>query len=262
MEALTETLFSDKGLLNLHFEFELRGLLRLGREIYPYARTLLALAHGRAKLFQIAAYLGKKGPETKKTLQRLMAEGIVSKSGSFYVLSDPLFRFWLRNVYQLKERELSPERGGARLPFQNCLASEIRRIEEGDQKDLTARLESLFREFRNDVVEVNQKRVSCPAFLELATRPTNGRFFPILGRTSQGRWFCQVFRDVIQEGDVAGFSEELKRFRRKIQRKVMVALGGIELNARLMAQESKIQIWDLENLNAVLDLYGQLKVMP
>ena len=261
LESLTDTLFSDHGLLNLHFEFRLQGLFRWGREILPFVKTLLALAHGRAKLFQIAAYSGKKVPETQKTLQRLMGEGMVLKSGSFYVLTDALFRFWLRNVYPIKERELSPGKEKARFHFQNRLDHEIRKIEEEDRKDLTARLESLFREFRNDVVQINQKKVQCPSFLELATRPTNGRFFPILGRTSQGRWFCQVFKDLIHEGDVAGFVEELKRQRKKIQKKVMVALGGIELNAKLMAQEGKIQIWDLASLNALLDLYGKLKII-
>ena len=38
-------------------------------------------------------------------------------------------------------------------------------------------------------------------------------------------------------------------------------LGGIELNAKLMAQEAKIQLWDVENLNALFDLYGKLKLI-
>ena len=262
MRILTETLFSDRGLLNRHFEFELQGLLCLGRHPRPYVKTLLAVANGRAKLFQIAAYLGKKAPEAKKLLQKLVGEGILEKKGSFFCLPDPLFRLWLRYVLQAKERDLDPTGERARSYFQSRLAEEIRKIREEDQKDLTGRMESLFREFRNDVVEVSQKRIKCPAFLEIASRPTNGRFFPILGRTSQGRWFCQVFRDLVTEGDVSGFVEELKRFRKTIPRRVMVVLGGIDLNAKLLAQEGKIQIWDLENLNALLELYGKLKIIP
>lgn len=261
VETLTETLFSERGNLNRHFEFELQGLLGLGRTTRPFAKTLLAVASGRAKVLQIAAYLGKKVPETKKVLQRLAGEGFLEKRGSFFSLPDPLFRFWLRNVFQVRDRQLDPSGAWARSFFQARAMEEIRRIEEEDRKDLTGRIESLFREFRNDVVEVSHKKIKCPAFLEIASRPTNGRFFPILGQTSQGRWICQVFRDLITEGDVAGFADELKKFRRKIQRKVMVALGGIDLNAKLMAQEGEIQIWDLENLNALLELYGKLKVI-
>lgn len=261
VETFTETLFSGRGLLNLHFEFELQSLLRLVRHTRPYVKTLLAVASGRVKVLQIAAYLGKKAPETKKILQRLAGEGVLEKKGSFFRLPDSLFRFWLRNVFQVKDRDPEPREERARLYFQSRVVEEIRKIEEEDQEDLTGRMESLFREFRNDVVEVSHKKIKCPAFLEIASRPTNGRFFPLLGRTSQGRWLCQVFRDQVTEGDVSGFVEELKRFRRNIPRKVMIALGGIDLNAKLMAQEGKIQIWDLENLNALLELYGKLKVI-
>ena len=261
MRVLKESLFSNCGLLNRHFEFEIQNLLRISHPIRPYVNTLLAVAHGRVKLPQIVAYAGKKGLETKKNLQRLVKEGMLQKKGSFYFLPDPLFRFWLKNVYQVKDREFHPSGGKTQASFEIRLEREVRKIEEEDQKDLTARLEALFREFRNDVVEMGRKKVKCPSFLELASRPTNGRYFPMLGRTSQGRWFCQVFRDTVTESDVAGFSEELKRYRRNIARRVMVTLGGIDLNAKLMAQEGKIQIWDLENLNMLLDLYGQRKVL-
>lgn len=262
LHTMTETLFSDTGFLNQRFEANIQGLSAWGRSVSPYVKTLFAIANGRSKLPQIAAYIGRKAPETKKVLQRLAGEGYLEKKGSFYRLPDPLFRFWLKNVLQVKDRETgpSPERG--QLAFQNRLEEEVRKIEEEERSDLTVRIESLLREFRNDVVEVNQKKIRCPAFFELASHPTNGRYFPIVGRTSQGRWFCQVFKEVVTEADVAGFVEELKRFRKKIPRKVMVVLGGMELNAKLMAQEGDIQIWDLGNLNSLLDLYGRRKVIP
>jgi len=206
--------------------------------------------------------LGKKVPETKKMLQRLVAEGVVEKRGSFFWLPDPLFRFWLKNVFQPKDRDLSPLGERARAYFRNRLVAEVRKIEEEDRMDLTMRIESLFREFRNDVVEVSQKKIKCPTFIEIAVRPTNGRHFPIVSRTSQGRWLCQVFREPVTEGDVASFAEEVKQFRRQFQRRIMVATGGIELNAKLMAQEAKIQVWDLENLNGLFDLYGKLRLIP
>ncbi|MBI4115808.1 MAG: ATP-binding protein [Candidatus Omnitrophica bacterium] len=262
LETIQESLFSERGFLNQHFESEIQSLVRLGRHPRPFVKILLAVANGRVKLLQIAAYAGKKGPETKKMLQRLMGEGMVEKRGSFYLLPDPLFRFWLRNVFQLKDRELGPDNIKARAYFESRLLDEVRKIEEEDRKDLTERVESLFREFRNDIAEINEKKIMCPTFLEIASRPTNGRFFPMLGRAVKGRWVCQVFRDSVTETDVTSFVDELKHFRKKIQRKIMVTLGGIDLNAKLIAQEAKIQIWDLKNLNSLLDLYGKLKIIP
>lgn len=261
LKAFAEMIFSDRGVLNRHFQSAIQNLILLGRSTTSYLKILTALANGRSKLLPIAAYSGKKTGETKKLLQRLVGEGMVEKKGSFYRLPDPLFRFWLRNVYQIKEKEPDLEGARTRLRFEARLAEEVRKIEEEDKSDLTQRLESLFHQFRNDVVEINGKKVRCPTFLEIATRPTNGRYFPLLARFSEGRWFCQVFQELVTEGDVASFVEELKHFRKEIQRKIMVVLSGIELNAKLMAQEAKIQVWDLENFNTLLDFYGRLKVI-
>lgn len=261
LEGMTEAFFSERGALNQHFEFRIQELARLGRDPWPWVRVLVAIANGRSKLLPIAAYLGKKGPEVKKALQRLIQEGVLEKRGSFYAIPDPTFRFWLRNVFHLKEKNLEPDFERSRELFRNHLQGEVRKIEEEDQMDLSRRVENLFREFRNDQVEINGRKIQCPHFLEIASRPTNGRYFPILGRTEQARWFCQVLREPVTESDVAHFLEELRQSRRKVQRRLMVALGGIELNAKLMAQEAKIQIWDLDNFNALLDLYGKLKVI-
>lgn len=259
--AIEETLYSEPGPLNRYFESELKNLHVLARHPRPYEKVLLALAHGQSKLLPIAAYAGKKVPETKKLLQRLIGEGRVEKKGTFYCLKDALFRFWLRGVYQTRDRDLALGGERSRVYFRACLAEVIRKIEEEDRMDLSARVEALLREFRNDRVEMDQKKVVCPTFLEIAFRPTNGRFFPIFGRTSRGRWFCQVYREPVSESDVIHFTEELKHSRRKIQRKVMMTLGGIDLNAKLMAHEAGIQLWDLEDLNALLDLYGKQKLM-
>jgi hypothetical protein len=36
---------------------------------------------------------------------------------------------------------------------------------------------------------------------------------------------------------------------------VLIVLGGIDQNAKLIAQEAKMQLWDLRILNGLLDLY-------
>ena len=39
-------------------------------------------------------------------------------------------------------------------------------------------------------------------------------------------------------------------------------LHGIEQNAKLLAQEAKIQLWSLRDFNALLDLYDLPKMIP
>jgi hypothetical protein len=46
-----------------------------------------------------------------------------------------------------------------------------------------------------------------------------------------------------------------------VQKRFMIGLQGIDLNAKLLAQEAKIQYLDLRDLNFLLDLYEKPKVI-
>ncbi len=41
----------------------------------------------------------------------------------------------------------------------------------------------------------------------------------------------------------------------------MIILAGIDQNAKLIAQEAKIQLWGLRSFNMLLDLYDQPKMI-
>jgi hypothetical protein len=262
LESFYRELFSEKGRIALLFERRLENCRRLARDSSPYLRTLLAISHGRRKVLGIATFIEKKMLETKKILHRLLCEDIVVKRGSFYVVEDPLFRFWLREVHQKRNQVYIPDYSAAREELKDALKKEFERSEQEEKKDVTARVESLFKEFRNDVLEVEDKKLHCPQFSEIAFRPTNGRIFPLLAKNTKVRWICQVANQIIKEEDVLNFLDELKRYRKDVQRKIFVALSGIDQNAKLMAQEAKIQLWDLRNINTLLDLYDQPKIIP
>jgi hypothetical protein len=67
--------------------------------------------------------------------------------------------------------------------------------------------------------------------------------------------------DFITEEDVLDFSHECKKYRYKQQRKIIVALGDADSNARLRAMNDKIWTWDLNNLNRLMDLYSRPRII-
>ena len=85
------------------------------------------------------------------------------------------------------------------------------------------------------MVEIDKRKLQCPQFSEISIRPTNGRLFPLLARNTKERWVCQVAHGLTREEDVLSFLEELKRYRKRIHRKIFIALSGIEQNAKLRA---------------------------
>ncbi len=260
-EAFQQELASRQSRLALIFERRLEECRRLSlKDGAAYLKTLLAIAQGKRKALAISAYIDKRTSETKKILKRLEAEEKIVKRGSFYTLQDPLFQFWLCEVWERRGQQYTPDEISIQQAVGGAIRREWEHLEE-EGLDLSARLEALFKEFRNDVVEINQKKMCCPQFSEIALRPAQGRIFPLLAKNSKVRWICQMIHNAVKEEDVTFFLDELKRSKKRVQRKIMIALQGIDQNAKLMAQEAGIQLWDLKDLNALFELYDLPQVI-
>ncbi|MDP3919899.1 MAG: ATP-binding protein [Candidatus Omnitrophota bacterium] len=261
VEAFAHELFDYHGRIALVFDSKLESVMGLAKDGTACLRVLLAGAEGRRKVANIATYIDKGTAETKKILQRLVSEDVLVKRGAFYVLDDPLMRFWLREVYKKRQCLYTPDTGQVWTELKDSLRQAFHQVSAEADRDITQRVETLFKEFRNDLVAWDGRRVRCPHFAEVLFRPTNGRIFPLVARGSNANWFCQVAQDRVREEDVALFLEDLKRTRRKLQQKILIALGGIEQNAKLMAQEAKIQLWGLRDFNVLLSVYDLPKMI-
>jgi len=65
----------------------------------------------------------------------------------------------------------------------------------------------------------------------------------------------------LTEEEIAAFSRECRKFRHKLQRKIIVTLKDIDSNARLKAMEEKVWTWDINNLNNFMDLFSKPRVI-
>ncbi len=259
--AIQEELIDRKGRIALLFERMLEPVLRAQKDQGPYLRTLLAVSEGRHRLSEIAASINLKSSEAQKILQRLIHEDRITKRGSFYVMEDPLFRFWLREVFQKKQLLCLPDPKSVADALLDAIREKMEALCHDEKKEIPYRIERLFKEFRNDAVEMEARKFRCPHFLEIAFRPAQGRFCSLVAKSQRERWVCLIAEEEVQEEDVLGFMEDLKRSRKKVQQKIIVTLGGIDQNAKLMAQSSQIQLWGLRDLNSLLALYDLPKLI-
>ena len=83
----------------------------------------------------------------------------------------------------------------------------------------------------------------------------------LIGRSSDSLWIVAVKSEQLNEEDIVEFSRECRRYRHKLQRKVIVTLRDIDTNTRLRALEEKIWAWDINSLNQMLDLYSKPRVI-
>jgi hypothetical protein len=260
IDALTHLLFYKTGSLHQHFMLSLSRLNK-GTSFYVYLNALIAVANGCKKLSTIARFIEKDIEETKKVLLRLTEETIIDRSGFFYFINDSMLRFWIKHVssHTLITLGIHSEYDEGR--FREEIFDLIDSTCHEEYKELSKRVEELLRSFNNDVVEVNSKRMKCPNFNEVYLRPTNGRIYPLYAKALNTRWLCQVANMKVEEEDVQTLVADSKKMRKKVNKRILITPHGISLNAKLLAKQEKIDIWNLRNLNFVFDLYDKPKVI-
>ncbi len=261
LDAFCQELFDQRGRIALLFEKKLEQCSQLAKLRGSYVRAMLALSQGRHKLIPIAAFVEETVTETRKVLKRLLEDGLVAKSGSLYHIPDFLFRFWLREVFQRRHALFLPEERILRKHLFDELGRSLDLCARMAEEDLGLRVEALLKEFRNDVIEIDQKKQPCPQFSEvLLLRHLPHSITSLLCRGARGRWLFYLSPEWIGEPEIERIVADLKHLR-KIQSKVLIAFDGIDQNAKLIAQEAKIQLWDLRTLNGLLDLYDLPKII-
>ncbi|MBU9889336.1 MAG: AAA family ATPase [Candidatus Omnitrophica bacterium] len=261
LDVFCQELYDRHGRLALLFERQLEQVSHLAKDSGPCIRALLALSQGRRKLIPIAAFIMETVADTKKILKRLVQGGRVVKSGSFFHIPDFLFRFWLREVYLKRQGLFFPEERVLRRHLFGELSRVLDLCSRMKDEDPGNMLETLLKEFRNDVVEVDQRKIRCPQLSEMTVLGHLPHpWLSILGRGPQGRWVFYFNTEWVTEGEIEKVLADARRLR-KVQRRTLIALGGMDPNAKLIAQEAKMQLWDLRDFNCLLDLYDFPKIL-
>ncbi|MBI1978067.1 MAG: ATP-binding protein [Candidatus Omnitrophica bacterium] len=260
VRAIALELFDQRGMLYQQFKSILYQLPK--NRPWPLCVNVLAtISLGHKKLSQVIRFLHQKGNDVKKSIERLLEVDLVQKHGSLFHITDPLFRFWLAKVFYREHHLVQRTHSASFAGFCEDVEQTIQESALEDERELSKRIEELFRKFNNDLVLLNSRKLKCPHFVEVLSKPNNGRVFPVYARNGQVRWLCQVLASLVTEEDVRTFVSDLKRLKGPVQKRFIVGLQGIDLNAKLLAQEAKIQYLDLRDLNFLLDLYEKPKVI-
>lgn len=259
--AFQEELFDYRGRLSLLFEKKMQPLFMQAKETLPCVRTLLAIAEGKKRIPEIAAAIDRKAKDVKKILVKLVKTDMVCKQGSFYLIEDALFAFWLTDVYKHNSMLTRPREKRMGDELYSNLQRVMERLEYVEKLSLTHRVERLLKEFRNDKLEIDAKKWSCPQFNEIVVRPPRSRFQTVIAKTSKARWFCQVATEFVEEEDIVAFTQEIKAAKKRVHHKVIIVLKGIDQNARLLAHDSKITLWSLKDINNLLRAYQLTEVV-
>jgi hypothetical protein len=259
-EALNDTLFNPQGQLNQHFS----------NIIYRYCRNkngadglsiLVSLSNGNCKFRHLTDSFNYSLKSLTGAVSDLQAAGLIRRVGAFNRVEDPLLRFWLKTVYDKRRMDFTHDASSGQRLFTASIQKISVDFAKSCKEDLYGKIVGLFKEFRDDFVQLGQKRHKLPSFGDVGIRVIGQNGPYIIGHAKGVNWICQIHERGVSEKQVSDFLKDSRCGKYKFHRKVLIVLNGMDDNAKLLAKESDIWVWNLKTLNLLLDLYGKHKVV-
>jgi hypothetical protein len=262
LSVLQQLLFADWGTFNLKF-LTFLSLMTQGRNKNDLLYVLDAIACGKNRLKDLVQLLRKQRKEVVQRLSRLTELGLIAKNGSFYVLNDRLMNFWLKFVHYEKLNSLTPDHSEQVQHFRSMIGVEIDEFIAASGKKIADRVLDVFNLFEDDEVHLDRKKLDLSHFRELKIVRFEDTDLEvgIFGKSQNTVWLAAVKESGIKEHDVNEFIQLSKKFKHKSIHKIIIGLGDIERNARLLAKESRILTWDIASVNSLFDLFGKPRVI-
>jgi hypothetical protein len=224
----------------------------------PLAReALVALARGARTTQAIAQQCGTRR-NLSPTLQFLVEHNLIQRKGACWVITDQLFACWLAAVLGPRQQRDASDHAATRSLFEQTLRGIWSRWLEATHQPLATRIGSLLAEFRNETVSLDHKTGRLPSFQTMNAQPSSQRHETyIVAEGDERRWCCLVHEGKLEETSITAFEQFCRAQAPRPSRKVVVAKEGLELNAKLLAKEASMWVWEPEDVNLLFLLYGQ-----
>jgi len=189
---------------------------------------------------------------------------LIYSSGTFYNISEKLFEYWLKCVYDLKARSVIDDLDMKYLEFKRAMEADYNGYIDFSSRGIEPVICGLFKSFRNEKIRMGMNDRKMPRFDSVESQALSENIFRVIGRMAPGKkWVCHIKHgDIADEQDIYNLWA-LKKGNKgaKITREIFIPLKGIEQNAFLFAKDQNIWVWDMQCLNRILRLYGKFELV-
>ena len=220
--------------------------------------ALIQIACGARTMTDLGKRIGRGG--LSETLQLLVERDLAQRNGTCWMVPDPILRCWVSTVLLAQRSHAHPDGADIRHRVEENLRARWADWMRTTQLSFPDQVTALFGKFCDDTVSLDSKTGRLPKFQTIATHPLDPAAEAVyLVAEGQGkRWCASVQATPIGEAAIAEFDAFCRAQNPKPSRKVVVGRTGLEENARLLAKAANMWVWEGEELNVLLGLYGQV----
>jgi predicted transcriptional regulator len=256
IQALEKTIFNSKGCVFQYLNGSLETL-KQERSSEIYISILLAVAKGSCRLKEISKVVKKRVGDVSRYINDLIEMNILYKNGSFYKFVDKMFGFWFKYVYQKKRSAIISYLPDRIRIFGKEMGYLIDNFIAQEKQEMLTRVADLFNLFNNEAVSIAGKECKLSSFSSIDIKYFDNGVPYILAKAHKKFWLIQASLKELKDIDIIEFAENCRALKLKIQKKILIALSGIEINAHLLAKEENMWIWSMESINQVMMHYGK-----
>lgn len=260
--VLEELLFEERGVLNQKFTDYIKRYHK-EENAALYTTILHLVCEGHNKIRDLSHFLRRPKEKVIPLINRLIEMGLISRSQDFIKINDRVFSFWLRFVHKEKLSSLTYDAKNQNFLFRRKIDEMIGEYLANAKKSVIERTAEVLHLFGDDCIQLERKRLKLNQFREIKPLEFNSRRLKqgLICRSHDSIWIIGFKNDVLTEEDITDFSKECKKYRKKHQRKIIIALKEIDSNSRLRALEEKILTWDVNSLNQIMDFFFKPRVI-
>lgn len=194
-------------------------------------------------------------------LARLSELNYVVNYGDVYKIQDPLFAFWLRNVFPCYfSLSISDSTKRKKIWFKK-VTDEISFFKEDFLKERTRKILELISSFKDDSVRIGKDRYRLPAVdnIKIISYPEN-RFHLLVGEGKE-IIFVGIKESAVADTDVFDFLNRGSNVKGKGINKIYISFDRFESTAKLIAKDNKIITWDVDEINHLLKIYNKSTIL-
>ncbi len=254
-DAILDLVYSSNGVIGQYLNGFLLELLETKCRESSLA-ILCSISSGHKKKKDIVKDLKRGYGDISKAIAKLTDLGLVSKMGVFYMVSDKMLEFWLFHVYMKRQGMLVNYIVDKARSYKEDIHSYVTDFISASTRSVFDRVMELFNLFSNELIDMDGKQFMLPQCEKVEAR-TFDDVTPYISASVKSRiWVCHTCVSPIEESGIAEFIRNIRSLDYAVAKKILIPLNGIEENARLLAKELKIVIWDPETVNTLFRLYG------
>ena len=220
--------------------------------------ALIQIAAGARTTTDIGKRIGRGG--LSGALQLLVTHDLAERNGMCWIVSDPILRCWLCTV--VCEQRADAPLSGADLSrrFERYLRALWTQWVEEHDLSFSEQVAGLFAKFREETVSLDSKTGRLPTFQSIRTQEadTPGGGIYLVADGEGRRWCASVQEGAMDEHGLAHFDAFCRTQTPKPARKVVIARAGMGENARLLAKNANMLVWEPTDLHLLTELYEQI----